>query len=65
MSASIVYSDDPRIKLVLDVPTMLSNKAIDEAVVMAASHLKYLLGKRYRHQIGQRVTARAMKRDTA
>jgi hypothetical protein len=46
------------IRLSMEVPARLSNKAIDEAVAMAASHIKFLLGRRYRAQIRKRVSVR-------
>jgi hypothetical protein len=50
------------IRLTVEIPTRLSNKAVDEAVAMAASHIKFLLGRQYREQIHKRVSVRTQSR---
>jgi uncharacterized protein YggE len=44
--------------LTVELPTRLTNKAIEEAVLMAASRMKFLLGQSYREQIHKRVAVR-------
>lgn len=61
MSASSVHQGlgtESRVVLAIHVPNRLSSRAIDEAVAMAASRLKCLLGEHYRKQIHHRVSTR-------
>jgi uncharacterized protein YggE len=48
--------------LTVEVPKRLTNKAIEEAVLMAASRMKFLLGQTYREQINKRVSVRTQSR---
>lgn len=48
--------------LTVEVPTTLTNKAIEEVVLMAASRMKFLLGQSYREQIHKRVSVRTQSR---
>lgn len=61
MSESAVWvgiGADSKVALAVDVPRQLSNKVIDEAILMATSRLRHLLGAQYRLQIHKRVSAR-------
>lgn len=57
--ANLAEPDGTRLlRVTVRVPDKLSNTNIEEAVVMAASRLKWLMGQRYKEQIEARVTAR-------
>jgi hypothetical protein len=50
------------IRLTVEIPKRLTNKAVDEVVTMCASHLKVLLGRQYKQQTHRRVSARVSSR---
>ena len=49
---------DSKVVMAIDVPMQLNGKVIDEAILMASSRLKFLLGQQYRRQIEKRVSQR-------
>jgi hypothetical protein len=50
------------IRLTLEIPKQLSNKAVEEAVTMASSAIKVILGRQYKAQIQRRVSVRSRSR---
>ena len=50
------------VRVTLEIPKQLSNKAVDEAVTMASSALKVILGPQYKAQIQKRVSVRSQSR---
>ena len=51
-----------RITLLVDCPEMLSDRAINETVALAAARLKFLMGQTYRAQMTEVVEARRASR---
>jgi hypothetical protein len=50
------------IRLTLEIPKQLSNRAVDEAITMASSALKVILGRQYKAQSQKRVSVRSQSR---
>jgi hypothetical protein len=63
MAASFSGEIPERLVLVVPVPQRLSEKNIQETAALFESHLRYLLGQRYKRQSRERTVARIAAQD--
>lgn len=54
-----------RIQLTVDVPARLDSRAINEAINITASRLRFALGQHYKRRVATRVADRTSARDHA